>query len=42
MAASRLIILGIAVAAAAGAGYVAKNMLAAPPPQIVDNSQRQP
>ena len=32
MAASRLIILGVAVAAAGGAGYVAKNM-AAPPPQ---------
>ena len=31
MAASRLIILGVAVAAAGGAGYVAKNMMAAPP-----------
>ncbi|WP_442579951.1 Flp pilus assembly protein CpaB [Mesorhizobium sp. ASY16-5R] len=35
MAASRLIILGVAVAAAGGAGYVAKNMSAAPPAQIV-------
>ena len=34
MAASRLIILGVAVAAAGGAGYVAKNMMAAPPPQV--------
>lgn len=35
MAASRLIILGVAVAAAGGAGYVAKNMAATPPQQIV-------
>lgn len=35
MAASRLIILGVAVAAAGGAGYVAKNMMAAPPPQVI-------
>lgn len=35
MAASRLIILGVAVAAAGGAGYVAKNMMAPPPPKIV-------
>ena len=35
MAASRLIILGVAVAAAGGAGYVAKNMMAAPPAEIV-------
>jgi pilus assembly protein CpaB len=35
MAASRLIILGVAVAAAGGAGYVAKNMMAAPPPEVV-------
>ena len=35
MAASRLIILGVAVAAAGGAGYVAKNMVAAPPPEVV-------
>lgn len=35
MAASRLIILGVAVAAAGGAGYVAQNMVAAPPPAVV-------
>src|SRR5262245_49715023 len=35
MAASRVMILGVAVAAAAGAGYVAKNMLVAPPPQVI-------
>ena len=38
MAASRLIILGVAVAAAGGAGYVAKNMMAAPPPEIIVES----
>lgn len=35
MAASRVIILGVAVAAAAGAGYVAKNMVAAPPAKVI-------
>ncbi len=35
MAASRLIILGVAVAAAGGAGYVAKNMMAPPPPKVI-------
>jgi pilus assembly protein CpaB len=35
MAATRLIILGVAVAAAGGAGYVAKNMASAPPTEIV-------
>lgn len=35
MPASRLIILGVAVAAAGGAGYVAKKMTARPPAQIV-------
>ena len=35
MAASRLIILGVAVAAAGGAGYVAKNMVVTPPPAVV-------
>ncbi len=39
MAASRLIILGVAVAAAGGAGYVAKNMMAAPPPKVVVEKQ---
>lgn len=42
MPASRLIILGVAVAAAGGAGYVAKNMVAAPPPQIVDSGPSAP
>lgn len=42
MPASRLIILGVAVAAAGGAGYVAKNMVAAPPPQIVDSGPKAP
>ena len=41
MPASRLIILSVAVAAAGGAGYVAKNMVAAPPPQIVVDSGTQ-
>ncbi|RRI06368.1 Flp pilus assembly protein CpaB [Mesorhizobium tamadayense] len=35
MPASRLIILGVAVAAAGGAGYVAKNMVVAPAPRVV-------
>ncbi|PTE10338.1 Flp pilus assembly protein CpaB [Mesorhizobium helmanticense] len=42
MPASRLIILGVAVAAAGGAGYVAKNMVAAPPPQIVESGPQAP
>ena len=43
MAASRLIILGVAVAAASGAGYVAKNMTAlAPPETIVDSGPAEP
>ncbi|WP_269930881.1 Flp pilus assembly protein CpaB [Aminobacter sp. HY435] len=35
MAASRLMILGVAVAAAGGAGYVAKNMSVPPPVEVV-------
>lgn len=35
---SRLIILGVAVTTAVGAGYVAKKMSAAPPPVIVENT----
>jgi pilus assembly protein CpaB len=35
MPASRLIILGVAVAAAGGAGYVAKNMVVPPPAEVV-------
>jgi pilus assembly protein CpaB len=44
MAASRLIILGVAVAAAGGAGYVAKNMgsNAPPPQQIVVEAPQEP
>jgi pilus assembly protein CpaB len=42
MPASRLIILSVAVAAAGGAGYVAKNMVAALPPQIVDSGPKAP
>lgn len=37
MAASRLIILGVAVAAAGGAGYVAKNIASAPPAEVLVN-----
>ena len=43
MAPSRVIILGVAVATAIGAGYVAKNMATPPPPEIiVDDSAREP
>lgn len=35
MVASRMIIAGVAIAAAGGAGYVAKNMSAPPPPKVV-------
>ena len=42
MPASRLIILGVAVAAAGGAGYVAKNMVVQPPADIVVNAPQQP
>jgi pilus assembly protein CpaB len=43
MATSRLIILGVAVAAAGGAGYVAKNMMTPPPPEvIVEQGPQQP
>lgn len=41
MPASRLIILGVAVAAAGGAGYVAKNMVA-PPAQVVVDAPKEP
>jgi len=40
MAPSRVIILGVAIATAIGAGYVAKNM--ATPQQIVDDTPREP
>jgi pilus assembly protein CpaB len=43
MAASRLIIMGVAVAAAGGAGYIAKNMATnTPPPVVVDAGPREP
>jgi pilus assembly protein CpaB len=42
MPASRLIILSVAVAAAGGAGYVAKNMVAPPPPVVVDSGPKAP
>jgi pilus assembly protein CpaB len=43
MPASRLIILGVAAAAAGGAGYVAKNMAAVEPVRVVlDQSQKKP
>jgi len=42
MPASRLIILSVAVAAAGGAGYVAKKMVAPPPAQVVVNSPQAP
>ncbi|RUZ80079.1 Flp pilus assembly protein CpaB [Mesorhizobium sp. M7A.F.Ca.US.006.01.1.1] len=42
MPASRLIILSVAVAAAGGAGYVAKNMVAPPPQVVVDSAPQAP
>ena len=42
MPASRLIILSVAVAAAGGAGYVAKNMVAAPPQVTVESGPKAP
>ncbi|RWB09781.1 MAG: Flp pilus assembly protein CpaB [Mesorhizobium sp.] len=42
MPASRLIILSVAVAAAGGAGYVAKNMVAPPPQVVVDSGPQAP
>ena len=42
MATSRMIILGVAVAAAGGAGYVAKNMAASTPPEIIESAPQQP
>jgi pilus assembly protein CpaB len=42
MAASRLIIAGVAVTAAIGAGYVAKNMASSPPTEIVVEGPKQP
>lgn len=42
MAPSRAIILGIAVATAIGAGYVAKNMSTPPPPVVIDSGAQAP
>lgn len=42
MAASRLIILGVAVAAAGGAGYVAKNMMAVQPAEVIVQEPQAP
>jgi pilus assembly protein CpaB len=42
MPASRIIILGVAAAAAGGAGYVAKNMAGTPPPQVILESAEEP
>jgi pilus assembly protein CpaB len=42
MPASRLIILTVAVAAAGGAGYVAKKMVVPPAPVVVDSGQKGP
>ncbi len=42
MPASRLIILGVAVAAAGGAGYVAKNMVVPPAQQVVTDAPQAP
>ena len=42
MAPSRVIILGVAVATAVGAGYVAKNMATPPPPIVADEGPREP
>ena len=42
MVASRLIIAGVAVAAAGGAGYIAKNMSAPPPARVVVQEPTRP
>lgn len=43
MKASRLVILGVAVTSAIGAGYIAKNMIAPPPaPEVVDSGPTEP
>lgn len=42
MAASRIIILGVAAVAAGGAGYVAKNVASTPPQQIVVEAPSEP
>lgn len=42
MAASRLIILSVAVAAAGGAGYIAKNMAGGPPAEVAVEGPQEP
>lgn len=42
MAPSRVIVLGVAVATAIGAGYVAKRMSTPPPPVVIDNRSTEP
>lgn len=42
MAPSRVIILGVAVVTAIGAGYVAKRMSTPPPPVVIDNRSTEP
>ncbi len=43
MKASRLVILGVAVTSAIGAGYIAKNMMAQPAaPEVVDSGPKEP
>ncbi|MEO3386606.1 Flp pilus assembly protein CpaB [Mesorhizobium sp. CAU 1741] len=42
MAPSRVIILGVAVVTAIGAGYVAKRMSTPPPPVVIDNRASEP
>lgn len=40
MPASKMVILGIAAVAAAGAGYIAKNFMAPPPPVVIEAEQQ--
>lgn len=42
MAPSRVIILGVAVVTAIGAGYVARNMATPPPPVVIDSGESRP
>ncbi len=42
MAPTRVVILGVAVATAIGAGYIAKRMSTPPPPVVVDSGPREP
>src|SRR5690606_29407830 len=42
MAPSRVIVLGVAIATAIGAGYVAKRMSTPPPPVVISNAPAEP